>query len=255
MKFYKYQATGNDFVVFDGRGSNIPNHVEFLSKICDRRFGIGADGVIIIQNSDTYDFKVDYYNPDGTCSLCGNGTRSAIRFAEKLGLVKSHTFFEAFDGPHEAEILPNNTIKLKMTDVQNVIHFEEGIFIDTGSPHLVQFVDDVETVDVYQIGRKLRYETPVEKGTNVNFVQIVDKSNLKIRTYERGVEQETLSCGTGVTASALAASLKGLETHIALQARGGELKVEFDSNGSDKFTNIYLIGPAEEVFEGVIEID
>lgn len=253
-KFHKYQATGNDFVIFDGREPIPETSSSILSKLCDRRFGIGADGVVIVSDDEKLDFRVDYYNPDGSVSLCGNGTRAAIRFANTHGFTdKTSVKFMAYDGEHEAEILPDGNIRLKMANVQSVRFLEDGIFVDTGSPHLISFVDDVEAVNVFNLGRKLRYETPVEFGTNVNFVQRLNNSELKIRTYERGVECETLSCGTGVTASALAAALEGVESPVEINARGGKLKVEFCRELNDSFSEIFLIGPAEKVYSGFIE--
>lgn len=253
LKFHKYQATGNDFIVFDGRNQDVPTNGSFTSRICDRRFGIGADGVIIIKDHAEYDFEVLYFNPDGSQSLCGNGTRAAVRFAEKNRLFSGNsTIFMAYDGLHEAHLLPEGRIKLKMNDVHSVRYLEDGMFIDTGSPHLVCFVDKVDKENVLENGRKLRYETPIDGGTNVNFVELIGKNELKIRTYERGVEQETLSCGTGVTASAIAAAIKEVKSPVKLNARGGTLEVHYEGNEKSGFNNIYLIGPAEEVFEGFL---
>lgn len=253
-KFHKYQATGNDFVIFDGREAKPETSPKVLSMLCDRRFGIGADGVVIVSEDKNLDFHVDYYNPDGSQSLCGNGTRAAIRFAIEQGFTtKSQMSFMAYDGEHEAEVLPNGDVRLKMADVHSVRLLDDGTFVDTGSPHLISFVENVDKVDVFNLGRKLRYEAPVEQGTNVNFVQRVDKSKLKIRTYERGVECETLSCGTGVTAAALAAALETAESPVEIEVRGGRLKVEFERVNEHSFTNIFLIGPAEKVYSGFIE--
>ena len=168
LNFSKYQATGNDFVVIDGDSESYPTDVVSLTRICDRRFGIGADGVIVVKKDNTVDFEVLYYNPDGTQSFCGNGTRSAVHFAKKIGLFTGNsTNFKAYDGIHKAEVIGADIIRLQMQDVQNVRFLEDGIFVDTGSPHLVRFVPDLDNVDVMGIGRKLRYDAPIENGTNV----------------------------------------------------------------------------------------
>ena len=250
VQFYKYQATGNDFIIINGDEQSFSTVPELLGKICDRRFGIGADGFIIVRKHDEYDFEVLYYNPDGSESLCGNGTRSAIHFAKTLGLINGeNTRFLAYDGPHEASLLKDGNIRLKMNSVEDVRDLEEGVFMNTGSPHLVRFVPDLEAADVMGVGRQLRYETPVEGGTNVNFVELKEKGRIRVRTYERGVENETLSCGTGVTACALATCLKNGEENIAIETRGGLLRVDFMQT-SGGFKEVHLTGPAEMVFQG-----
>ena len=256
FEFSKYQDTGNDFVVIDGRSNSFPVTEKDLTRVCHRRFGIGADGVIIILDHTEYDFEVIYYNPDGSQSFCGNGTRSAVHFANSLGLIQStHTRFIAFDGPHEASLLGDDQIRLKMGDVQNVRLIDDGTFVDTGSPHLVRFVENVSTEDVISIGRKLRYGAPIEGGTNVNFVQQIDENSLEIRTYERGVENETYSCGTGVTASAIAASFDSVKSPVTISTKGGKLVVEFETDSEKNFREVYLTGPAECVYQGTYEIE
>lgn len=252
LEFHKYQAAGNDFVIIDNRNGQFKATPGNIKRICDRRFGVGADGLILIENDGTAEYSVVYYNPDGSQSLCGNGCRAAVRFAQSLKLAAGDTAFEAFDGTHRAQIL-EDTIKLEMADVQFGREVADGIFLDTGSPHYVLFVDDVEQTDVMGIGRKWRYSEEFEDGANVNFVEIIDDSNIKVRTYERGVENETLSCGTGVTAAALACSSKKMNSPIAIEARGGNLRVGF-SVGVDKFEDVWLEGPAEHVFSGKITL-
>ena len=253
IHFFKYQATGNDFVMIDGRHQSITPERKFFEKICDRRFGVGADGVIFIQDHNEVDFELQYFNPDGSSSLCGNGTRCAVHFAKKLGLVKGNfTKFLAYDGLHEAELLNNGNIRLKMSDVRDIRVLSEGHFADTGSPHLVKVVKDLESTDVMKEGRILRYDTPVEGGVNVNFVEKEGENHIKVRTYERGVENETLSCGTGVTACALITG--GNKGPVKISTKGGELEVDFIKSPENIFSNIYLTGPAELVFEGTYDI-
>lgn len=250
LTFSKYQATGNDFIMISDPKGNMILSPDQCTLLCDRRFGIGADGVIIVKKSEDSDFEVLYYNPDGSQSLCGNGSRAAVMFAAELGLLKKDTTsFLAYDGKHTAEIIGEN-VHLKMSDVHNVREMEDGMFIDTGSPHLVRFVPDVDSADVTIKGRELRNSLPVKGGANINFVQKDKENSLKVRTYERGVERETLSCGTGVTASALAASYHNRASPVEINTRGGKLSVSFVNSGKNKFTDIYLTGPAKRVFSG-----
>ena len=252
IDFHKYQAAGNDFILLDNRSGNFPLQPKLIAEFCDRRFGIGADGLILLENDDNQAFKVVYFNPDGSQSLCGNGCRAALRFAETLELANGAVNFEAHDGVHNAKI-DGETIQLGMANVQNGRQIEDGIFLDTGSPHYVLFVDDLDNTDVLGIGRKWRYSGHFSEGANVNFVQINGPNELSVRTYERGVENETLSCGTGVTAAALAASLHGVKSPVKIHARGGTLSVAFEAT-ADMFINIVLEGPAEHVFSGEIEV-
>lgn len=252
ITFHKYQAAGNDFILLDNRAKAFPLQPELIARFCDRRFGIGADGLILLENDETQAFKVIYFNPDGSQSLCGNGCRAALRFAEHLNLTNGSVAFEAHDGVHHANI-DGKTIKLSMANVQNGREIEGGIFLDTGSPHYVLFVDELDDVDVMGIGRKWRYSQHFAHGANVNFVQIKGPHALAVRTYERGVENETLSCGTGVTAAALAASAHGLASPVDIHTKGGKLTVAFEAT-ADMFINIMLEGPAEHVFSGEIEV-
>ncbi len=253
--FYKYQATGNDFVLIDNREAKVSFTPELIQKVCDRKFGVGADGLILLEQNTVLDFTMVYYNPDGSQSLCGNGCRSAVQFASFLGMVNGSADFEAFDGEHYAEVLPTGNIKLHMNDVSEVKGFDEDLFINTGSPHYIQFVEDLKNFPVYEEGKKIRYSLPFQPGgTNVNFAEIQPNNTVFVRTYERGVENETLSCGTGVTAVALAASTKGLTSPVLIKTLGGDLSVEFESGQPGTFNQIHLIGPAKMVFEGDLEL-
>jgi diaminopimelate epimerase len=256
IPFHKYQATGNDFILIDNRSGVFSFSTDQIKKICDRKFGIGADGLILIEKHSSTDFNLNYYNSDGSQSLCGNGSRAAVQFASTLGLINGKTYFHAYDGLHDAELQSNEKIRLRMNDVNEVKELGANLFINTGSPHLICFVDDVGRYPVFEEGRKLRYDKLFEAqgGTNVNFVELQGNNTIFVRTYERGVENETLSCGTGVTAAALAASRKGYASPVTVKTLGGELSVEFERHtGTPIFSHIYLIGPAKKVFEGVFE--
>lgn len=253
--FYKYQGTGNDFVMIDNRlqtfNKKDTKHIAFL---CDRRFGIGADGLILLENHPDLDFRMVYYNADGNEStMCGNGGRCLVAFAKHLGVISNKAVFEAIDGLHHATI-EKCIVKLQMQDVTHVEMHENHVFLNTGSPHHVQFEDSIENFDIKTKGAKIRYGSPYnEAGSNVNFVKKLSNQIFAVRTYERGVEDETLSCGTGVTAVALAMhALKETDKNlITLKVQGGELQVSFDvENGIYK--NVWLIGPATYVFSGTI---
>ncbi len=261
INFFKYQGTGNDFIMIDNRchifsleNSSCKNIEALISKLCDRKFGIGADGLILIQNHEDYDFEMVYYNADGSQSMCGNGSRCAVHFASYLGIVQEKTTFLAIDGAHSA-FIEGELIHLKMNNVSEVKNINDNIFIDTGSPHIIKYVDDIATYPIFDEGRKIRNSAFFKKeGTNVNFVQLLDRNKISVRTYERGVEDETLSCGTGVTAVSLAVSAKGLVSPISIKTLGGMLKVSFSKIDEETFEEIYLIGPAGMVFEGKIKI-
>ena len=253
--FYKFQGTGNDFVMIDDRSEqfDLQDH-ELIAKICHRKFGIGADGLILIRNHKSADFEMVYYNADGyLTSLCGNGSRCAVKFAHHLGIVKDQCSFMTVEGILDAKIA-GELIHIKMPDVENVEAHPGHFFLHTGSPHHVCFVNDVEKYDVFHEGRKIRHAAPyLEEGSNVNFVESINDSNIFVRTYERGVEDETLSCGTGVTAAALVRGAQGYHSPITVKTLGGELRISFEKRGGG-FHQIYLIGPAEQVFEGIIQI-
>jgi diaminopimelate epimerase len=262
IHFHKYQATGNDFVLIDNRTSGYSFTNEQIEKICDRRFGVGADGLMLIEKHPSLDFNLVYYNSDGSQSLCGNGSRAAVVMAATLGLLNITTKFNAYDGAHEAELLNTGIVRLKMNDVNIVRKSGDEYFINTGSPHHLRFVKDLSSYPVVEEGRKIRYsENYKPAGTNANFIQLLDKNTIAVRTYERGVEDETYSCGTGVTAAALAASLHGYTSPIHIKVKGGELSVEFKARHSGPsgslpvtFHDVFLIGPAKMVFEGDLEL-
>ena len=254
IEFHKYQGAGNDFVMVDNRDNNFPvENGALIKKICDRRFGVGADGLILLQKHTNFDFEMVYFNADGNeGSMCGNGGRCVAAFADSLAIIKNRTSFLAIDGNHEA-VINDKIISLKMADVNGIEKIGKDYFLNTGSPHFVRFVKDIENQDVVKEGKKIRYNKRFEKeGTNVNFVE-AKKDGLHVRTYERGVEAETLSCGTGVTAVALIAAF----IHINPKAKqfpmvttGGKLKVSFLQKSPTEYTDIWLHGPAAFVYRG-----
>ena len=255
IQFHKYQATGNDFVIIDNRETKLSFSREQVAAICHPKFGVGADGLMLIENHPSLNFHLEYFNSDGSQSLCGNGCRAAVQFASQLGLVNGSAKFTAFDGPHTAEILPDRNIRLKMADVTECRMIGEDYFINTGSPHYIKFVSKINDYAVYEEGKRIRYHEQFSPGgTNVNFVELQGNDTIYVRTYERGVENETLSCGTGITAAALAASLKGYKSPVSIKTLGGALSVEFKSSQAGTFQEIYLIGPAKMVFKGQLEL-
>ena len=255
LPFYKYQGTGNDFVMIDNRKAVFPRESqELVASLCDRRFGIGADGLILLEQDENFDFKMVYFNSNGKeGSMCGNGGRCLIAFAKELQLIDTEATFSAIDGVHLATI-ENDIVSLKMQDVQEITKRKNHSFLNTGSPHHVQFVTDLENFNVTKEGAKLRFGLYGENGSNINFVKQLSPDSFSVRTYERGVEDETLSCGTGVTAVALVVHHLGIctKTYIKITTLGGELAVKFDS-ASKGYKNIYLIGPAKFVFKGTIK--
>lgn len=258
MKFYKYQGTGNDFVMVDNRQNFFPkSDTNLIEKLCDRRFGIGADGLILLENDSETDFRMVYYNSDGNeSSMCGNGGRCLVAFAKSLNVINDSATFIATDGLHHATILENGIVSLQMKDVDDVKIDSEYVFLNTGSPHHVTLVNDLEHYNVKENGAEIRYSDLYGKaGSNVNFVFQLSENHFRLRTYERGVEDETLSCGTGATATAIAMNVIGKTNSnaIDIDVEGGSLKVTFTK--SDKgFENVFLIGPATFVFEGEIKL-
>jgi len=259
LHFYKYQATGNDFIMIDKRNLSFQLSTEMVAELCDRHFGIGADGLILLSADKDADFYMAYYNSDGNEStMCGNGGRCITAFASKLKLIGKTARFNAIDGQHQSTIAGQSNgimhVRLKMKDVDEIIKTENSFTLNTGSPHWVTFAENIGLLDMAREGRKIRYSTRfVKDGINVNFAEIHD-DYLFIRTYERGVEDETLSCGTGVTATALAYSFEcHVESPVSIRTKGGELKVSFLRNGTT-YHDIWLEGPARPVFEGEIEI-
>lgn len=256
LQFYKYQGTGNDFVIMDNREGKISLTTEQVKHICDRRFGIGADGLMLLNRLQGYDFEMKYYNADGReSSMCGNGGRCLTKFAYDIGIHKSSYLFLAVDGEHEAEISEHGWIRLKMKDVQGIHHHHGDAVLDTGSPHYIKSVQHIMELNVFEEGRSIRNSKDfIAKGINVNFVEQENK-HIIVRTYERGVEDETYSCGTGVTAAALvfAHNEKGFN-HVDVKTKGGNLAVEFNKINDQEFKDIWLCGPAEFVFAGTINL-
>lgn len=259
IPFFKYQGTGNDFVLIDQREHSYLQRGdrEQIRKMCDRHFGIGADGLILLELLEGYDFEMVYFNSDGReSSMCGNGGRCITRFAYDLGLIKEAATFLAIDGPHDAIVEEDGSIALKMKDIDNIDLLDNAVIIDTGSPHYVAFVEDLEAVDIIQDARAIRYSAPFKKeGINVNFVKAAPNDHLTVATYERGVEWETLSCGTGVTAAAIAHIVfqkkEAGHYEVPIRAKGGNLVIKFDYQPG-KITHVWLCGPADFVFEGRI---
>lgn len=255
LTFYKYQGTGNDFIMIDNRDKLFPvEDVQLVASLCDRRFGIGADGLILLENDESADFKMVYFNSDGNqSSMCGNGGRCLVAFAQFLGVISKKASFNAVDGLHTA-IIDNDVVDLKMNNVKEIHAKPNSFFLDTGSPHHVQLVEGLDQFNVYKEGAKLRYGLYGEKGSNINFVESLDDSKFSVRTYERGVEDETLSCGTGVTAVAIAMhKANRVEGNtVDIQTKGGDLKVSFDVDAQG-YSDVSLIGPAKLVFKGEIK--
>jgi diaminopimelate epimerase len=256
IQFHKYQGTGNDFVIVDNRdGTYSELTTDQVKFLCDRRFGIGADGLMMLNLKDGYDFEMIYFNADGReSSMCGNGGRCLVKFAYDLGIRKEMYRFIAVDGEHEAEIDIDGIISLKMKNVNDIRTTHGDFILDTGSPHYVKMVSNLPDYDVYKKGKELRYNSAfAEQGINVNYVEQKSDDEIAVRTYERGVEDETFSCGTGVTAAALVCyhNENGFN-EVTVHTRGGKLSVEYDRIDEDHYENIWLCGPAEKVFEGRI---
>lgn len=269
LTFHKFHGAGNDFIVIDDRSGQFSKLIKephkHIYNLCRRHFGIGADGLMLLRSSEDLDFEMLYYNRDGRQgSMCGNGGRCMVAFAESLGLISEKTRFRASDGLHEALITHKGIgywdVSIKMADVNSVKGHGREFALDTGSPHLVIFTENVPEKDVFAEGRALRYSPTFAKdGINVNFAELLDKTTLRMRTYERGVEYETLACGTGATAVALAAWTAGFHNegkYFRIIAPGGELRVSFEPPSREKegFSEIWLSGPAQKVFTGTIEL-
>jgi diaminopimelate epimerase len=260
IDFYKFHGTGNDFILIDNRTDIFSASAEQIAALCHRRFGIGADGLMLLNANTDFAFEMKYFNSDGRPStMCGNGGRCIVAFAAMLGIVNAHVEFLAPDGAHQANILSATNsswmISLQMADVDAIQKVKRDYILNTGSPHFVRFVNDVSAYEVFDEGRSVRYyEEYCQEGINVNFVSAFE-DGIFVRTYERGVEDETLSCGTGVTAASIAWS-KAMGLPIGLvkvHTLGGDLKVAFDQvDGA--FKNVSLEGPAQFVFKGHIEL-
>jgi diaminopimelate epimerase len=259
IHFYKYQGAGNDFILVDNRQKMVDhNHPALISRLCDRRFGIGADGIMFLQATQSYDFEMIYYNADGQPgSMCGNGGRCIVAFAKVLGIIETETTFLAVDGPHYAKISASGDwVSLQMIDVDTITTDGDAYILNTGSPHYIKSVKGLKDKDVYQDGYAIRNnDTYRSEGINVNFVE-ANNEGYFVRTFERGVENETYACGTGVTAVALAMAkhnqqIGAIQTPI--KVLGGDLNICFNYDG-ERFTGIFLEGPAVKVFEGDTEI-
>ncbi|MBK9730450.1 MAG: diaminopimelate epimerase [Chitinophagaceae bacterium] len=260
LTFEKYHGAGNDFILVDNRQHHFPKEATLIAKLCDRRLGIGADGLILIERHPDFDFEMHYYNADGGLgSMCGNGGRCAVIFAKETGhFSQSTATFMAIDGIHTATIINHSLVKISMTPVTKISKAGSDYVLDTGSPHYVRFTKNVDDVDVLAEGKKIRYgSTYREKGINVNFATL-SGDECSMRTYERGVENETLSCGTGTVAVAIAASLQlkneTVNQEYLVAAPGGKLKVYFTKESPEHFTNLFLEGPVQKVFQGQLEI-
>lgn len=257
IEFDKYHGTGNDFVILDNRDKNYSSLTkQQVAFICNRHFGIGADGLMMLQHKDGYDFEMVYYNADGAeGSMCGNGGRCLVAFAKFLNIIHDKAHFLATDGPHEATIDAANWVELKMKDVNAIEEHEDHVILNTGSPHYIKWVKTTNEINVFDEGRTIRYNEKFgNAGINVNFVS-VQPGAIEVRTYERGVEDETLSCGTGVTASAIAAFADATEQqNISVKTPGGNLSVKFNPVGNSKFEDVWLCGPASFVFHGIINL-
>jgi diaminopimelate epimerase len=258
LPFYKYHGTGNDFVLIDGRSMSTVLTLKQIVKLCDRHFGIGSDGLIIVNHHNTEDFEMVFYNPDGSQSFCGNGSRCAVAFARLLGMIPNHGTFLAIDGVHpfvvhDSGLTEGAEVNIRMRNVEAIEQFGEDVILNTGSPHYITVCDELKQLDILSAARFIRYnERFKSEGINVNFVRY-GKGELWMRTYERGVEAETLSCGTGVTAAALSLAWRDSSaSEITVHTSGGDLKVKF-TRADQGFEDIWLCGPAEKVFEGVIE--
>ena len=255
LTFYKYQGTGNDFIMIDNRDQSFPiDNLGLIDTLCNRHFGVGADGIILIENDEKVDFSMRYFNADGSETFCGNGARCAVAFASFLEIIPGKTTFNACDGTHHAKI-ENDLISLQMIDVDDISIIDNTAFLYTGTQHHVELVDQLDDYPVYQQGKKIRnsYDFP---GSNVNFVQKINDNTFRVRTYEKGVENETLACGTGVTAVAIAMhSIKQTVSRaISLPVQGGLLEVSFDLVNNN-YRNICLKGPAQLVFKGSFDVE
>jgi diaminopimelate epimerase len=255
IDFKKYQGTGNDFIMIDGRNQTIPLlNNEQITQLCDRRFGIGADGIIILHSHPKLDFEMVYFNPDGSQSFCGNGARCAVKFANVLNIIQEKAHFLAIDGEHKAELV-NNQVAIKMNDIETINKSGNSYIIDTGSPHFITFAS-LAAYNIEEYGKEIRYSAPFKKdGINVNVVEELGDDSLQMMTYERGVEAETFSCGTGATAVAIAHAYKNKKTKIntEIQVKGGVLNVQAEMQ-NEHYKSIFLIGPAKEVFHGTVSI-
>lgn len=259
LPFVKYHGTGNDFILIedsDGRWEYYLNR-ESIAQLCHRHTGIGADGLMLLQRTGGYDFRMVYYNSDGgESTFCGNGSRCLVAFAHELGWVGEEAWFVASDGDHEARVIRPDQISVHMRSIAKIHPHGPGVVLDSGSPHYVTWVADLDDMDLVAEAHRIRYAPEFQQeGVNVNFIE-EHPEGLRIRTYERGVEGETLSCGTGVTAAAIAwaqrFSDEGNDSQKVM-TRGGDLTVEWE-RGHYGFRHIWLTGPAKKVFQGAVRL-
>jgi len=254
-RFFKYHGTGNDFVMMDNRSGEFRLTKEQVIRLCDRHFGIGSDGLILVGNSEEADFDMDFFNPDASKSFCGNGSRCAVHFAQTLGMIEKTCTFKAIDGIHEA-VIDGPQVRIRMQDTGKLSNDGIDDVLHTGSPHFIRYVENVDSIDLQEMAKGIRFSEKYRaQGINVNLVQVTGPASIKMRTYERGVEDETLSCGTGVTAAALSFGHRhpGVDK-VEVSTRGGLLGVEFSALNAGGFSNTWLSGPAQCVFEGEIEL-
>lgn len=260
LSFVKYHGTGNDFILIDNRNKDFDLEDNEIELICDRNFGVGSDGLILLENTNDADFQMVFYNPDATKDMmCGNGGRCIVAFANSIGIIKNQAKFLAPDGIHYAKIISKKgskaNVKLSLLDTDKIVEYSDGQFLNTGTAHFISFVKDLNDFDVIGRGKEIRHDKRFQdiNGTNANFVEIISQCNLNIRTFERGVEGETLACGTGITASAIAYvdRYSLTKSPVTINARGGVLKVYYKKTKENKYTDIFLEGLAEKTFEGV----
>ncbi len=258
LDFYKYHGAGNDFILIHDPNKKFDTTPIYINKLCHRRLGIGADGLILLHSSHQpkCDFEMRYFNADGNeGTMCGNGGRCAISFAKKIKIIDNETIFIGIDGLHYGKIISEKeniaTVSLQMKNVEDILSFEDGYFLDTGSPHVVKFVENIKNIAIISEGKRIRHHQYFPKGTNVNFVEI-NSNYLFVRTFERGVEDETLSCGTGVTAASIAYSLQHSTNKVHIKTLGGEFNVSFQKE-NNYFKDIYLEGPTCFIFKGFLE--
>lgn len=261
INFFKLNATGNDFIAIDNRENLLnTNQTLLFEKMCTFKSGIGADGVLLLEKSKDFDFKMRYLNADGgEVEMCGNGARAITFFAKLLGIKKMHPDFYSFEtmnGNYTCIEMNNDQMKLEMVELYDVnkfqlnffkFNFKNSMYLNTGVPHCVFEVENLKSFPVFETGKMVRFNELFTKGANANFFEIVEKNRIRVRTYERGVENETLSCGTGVTATVIAyAKIYGIKDEVVAETLGGELKVFFNED----FSKVYLAGKVEKVFEG-----
>lgn len=255
IPFIKYHGTGNDFVIIDNRALELSLTQGQIAQLCDRKFGIGADGLILLETQEEI-AKMVYYNSDGApSSMCGNGGRCFVDFAQNLNVLRDEGEFLAVDGMHPFK-MQNHLVSLKMGDVSEIETIEDAVFMNTGSPHYIKWVDNVQEMDIVTSAHKIRFNKRfADEGTNVNFVEQINGVT-HIRTYERGVEDETLSCGTGATACAIAMHyMQKTEDHgLTIHVLGGKLHVSFTPKANSSYTDVWLTGPTTRVFEGTITV-